>query len=162
MSPNVFSADSQKNARLRGKYDDIASGVDKCVFCDLKDKYILTEKKGLALTVNLFPYIDGQLLIVPRRHIESYSDVTPEEATTSFLLSQMAMTILREELGVKGVWVIVRDGDIGEESGKTVRHLHWNVMPYVPGLNTWNYQHLNITPLDLATKLRPVFEKMLG
>ena len=47
----------------------------------------------------------------------------------------------------------------GEIAGKTVRHLHWNIMPYVEGLNTWHFQEISITPLDLAKRLRNAQEK---
>lgn len=146
------------NARLSGEYDGLAAKIEttKCVFCDLREKYVLTEKKGLVLTVNIFPYIDGQMLVIPRRHIETIQDVTPEEAATNLYLSQLAVRVLKEEMDIDGVWMILREGQMGK-SGKTVRHLHWNVMPYRDGLNTWHYQELTITPLDLATKLRPAF-----
>jgi len=153
---DVFSKESQLNARTGGKYDELARNVGKCVFCDLKDKYILTEKDGMVLTVNLFPYIDGQMLVIPRRHVENLDELTEKEIKTSILLSKKAIKVLRKELKVDGVWLVLRDGGL---AGKTVRHLHWNIMPYVDGINTWHYQDITIAPIDLATKLRPVFAK---
>jgi len=157
MSKDFFSPESQLNARRSGIYNTAARSLDECVFCDLKSKYILTEKNRMVATVNIFPYIDGQLLIIPRRHIEKMSELKPKEWTTIFYLSQIAITVLREEMGIEGVWMVLREGEFGEKSGKTVKHLHWNIMPYSEKLNTWHYQELSVTPLDLATKLRPRF-----
>jgi diadenosine tetraphosphate (Ap4A) HIT family hydrolase len=151
---NPFSEESQINARVRGEYDQIAGTVNKCVFCDLKDKYILKEKNGLVLTVNIFPYIDGQLLVIPRRHVESFAELTGEEIITNFELTKTAIGILKKELKVEGLWLVLREGVLGEASGKTVSHLHWNIMPYMQGLNTWHYQEITIPPLKLAARLR--------
>ena len=155
---NRFGKDNQLNARLRGQYEDIAKNVEKCVFCDLRDKYILHEENGLVLTVNIFPYIDGQLLITPRRHVERFNELTEQEMITNLSLSKKAIEVLRREINVKGIWIILRDGEIGPISGKTVKHLHWNIMPYDTKLNTWHYQKITIAPINLAKRLRSFFD----
>ncbi|OGD00089.1 hypothetical protein A2972_01075 [Candidatus Amesbacteria bacterium RIFCSPLOWO2_01_FULL_47_33] len=156
-----FSTDNQLNLRLRGGYEKLAEKILKnsCPFCNLKEKYILAEKDGLVLTVNIFPYIDGQLMVIPRRHIKSFEEVTVEETVTNYFLSQLAITLLREELGVKGVWMLLRDGGLGSESGKTVEHLHWNILPYTDSLNTWHHQELSVTPAEMAVRLRSKIDK---
>ena len=153
---NLFSQKKQLNARLDGDYWKIAGKVneEKCVFCDLKDKYIIKREKDLVLTVNLFPYIDGQLLIVPIRHVENFSQLNINEIKQNFDLTKLGMRLLRQEIKVRGIWVILRDGNLGSQSGKTVKHLHWNIMPYEEGINTWHYQKITIPPIDLADKLR--------
>ncbi len=141
-------------ARKMGGYMDMAAKLDTgptCVFCQLKDKYIIAERDGLVLTANIFPYIDGQLMVVPRRHVERFSQVTEQEVMTNFYLSQLALTVLREEMGIENVWMILRDG---KSAGKTVTHLHWNILPYEEGLNTWNYRDITVPPVELATRLR--------
>ena len=74
-----FRTKNQLNARLEGKYHNIAENVGKCVFCDLRDKYVVTKQDQWILTVNIFPYIDGQVLVLPERHIENYHDLTNED-----------------------------------------------------------------------------------
>jgi len=159
MADDVFSQESQLNARLQGRYHDIAQGVGKCVFCDLREKYIVGEKDGLVLTVNIFPYIDGQMLVIPRRHVESFFELSEAEVMTAHQLMRRGVEMQKRELGIQGVWMILREGEQGSASGKTVKHLHWNILPYVPELNTWHYQTLTITPLDLAARLRKVFDE---
>jgi len=151
---DVFDPQVAMNARLSGEYHDIAENVGKCVFCDLREKYIVTEREGMVLTVNLFPYLDGHMMVIPRRHIEDFSEISESEWLEIRRLSQIGRKLLQEAMGIEGVWFILRDGQLGIKSGKTVKHLHWNIMPYQEGLNTWNYQTPTIKPVDLAEKLR--------
>ena len=125
--------------------------MSKCVFCDLRDKYIITKKKRSILTVNIFPYIDGQLIVLPKRHIESFDEVSKVELTEFHDLMKLAKKMLKKELGINDFWWILRDG---ETAGKTVKHLHWNLIPYTDDLNTWHYQKISIAPVNLAKRLK--------
>lgn len=146
-SKSYFSKNNQANARRDGEYENIASNVNKCVFCDLRKKYVVAEKSGVVLTVNLFPYNNGHLLVIPKRHIEDYRQVSDKEVIAYHNLAKDALKFLRSKLKVDGVWLLLRDG---MNSGKTVRHLHWQVIPYFEGLIEWNYQEIDLLPIDLA------------
>jgi len=147
------------NPRVSDWYNRVVSSLDKCVFCDLKDKYIITEENGLALTVNLFPYIDGHLLIIPRRHIERFSEITPQEWTTVHSLITLGVDLLKQGFGMEDSNILYREGGVG--SGKSLGHLHFHIMPCVPGFLDRNekgiyytYQELKLTPLAIARKLK--------
>ena len=71
-----------RDARTTGKYDDIWQSTGKCVFCDLRDKYVIYEENGVVLTIVLFAYIDGHCMIIPRRHVRSVKELTPVEWET--------------------------------------------------------------------------------
>ncbi len=75
------SAEELRQARANGTYDQLAAlaSESKCVFCDLREKFIISEDSGVVLTVNLAPYTDGHTLIIPRRHIERVDEMTDEE-----------------------------------------------------------------------------------
>lgn len=150
---DLFSGKNQLNARRGGQYEKLAEKAEaqKCVFCDLREKYIVSEQEGVVLTVNIFPYIDGHLLVIPRRHVESYLDLTDEEILLCNTLAKQGIKLLQDELRIEGVWLLIRDG---LNAQKTVKHLHWQVMPYVDGLNEWHHQEITIPPVDLAGKLR--------
>lgn len=147
-----FGSDSQKNARLNGEYWRIANEVEEkeCVFCDLKDKYIIQSTDSAVLTVNIFPYTNGQLMVIPRRHLVDISEITDDEMLTMHKLCCNGIDLLRS-LDLDNVWVLLRNGSV---AGKTVKHLHWNILPYTEGLNTWHYQEITLAPIDLAQKLR--------
>ena len=144
------------NARLKGTYQKHAENVDKCVFCDLKDKYVVIRQEGWVLTVNIFPYINGQVLVLPVRHIENFEELTDDDILTGNHLVKRGMDLLKKEMGIENFWVILRQGKI---AGKTVRHLHLNIMPYIDGINTWHNQEITVMPQDLADRLRGRYER---
>jgi dCMP deaminase len=143
-----------RDARTGGYYGKIWTTVGKCVFCDLRDKYIVYEENGIVLTVPLYAYIDGNLMIIPRRHIKSAKELTPEEWETVRKFMYIAKKMIRKVHGLKEMIYMVRDG--GNLVNSTVQdHLHVHCIPSDgPDLNTWNYRNLKYTPLENATLFR--------
>lgn len=149
-----------RDARLTGKYDSIWQNVGKCVFCDLREKYIVHEENGMVLTVALFAYIDGNVMIVPRRHIRSAKDLTPEEWEAARKLMYIAKKLIRKIYNIKGVQYLLRDGGITAQS--TVSdHMHIHVIPFdAPDLSIWNYRQLKYTPFENAELFRGQADKI--
>lgn len=137
-----------KIARTQDWYDSIWKTVGKCVFCDLRDKYILHEENGIVLTINLYPYIDGQMMAIPRRHVSSPKELSSREWETMRKFSYIAKKIIRKAHGHKGMWSLIREG--GEVANMTVTdHLHMQLVPFdAPDLCKWNYRELQYTPLE--------------
>jgi dCMP deaminase len=143
-----------RDARTKGYYDTIWQSVGKCVFCDLRDKYIFYEENGIVMTVALFAYIDGNFMILPRRHIRSVKELTAEEWRTVQKMMYIAKKIIKKAHGIKGLQFIVRDGGI--EAQSTVSdHLHMHAIPFdAPDLSVWNYRELKLTPYENAERYR--------
>lgn len=139
-----------RDARTGGYYGKIWTTVGKCVFCDLRDKYVVMEENGMVMTVALFAYIDGNVMIMPRRHVKSVKELTSDEWETARKMMYVAKKMIRKIYGIKGIQYIIRDGGI--EAQSTVSdHLHVHVMPFdAPDLSTWNYRKLKYTPLENA------------
>lgn len=139
-----------RDARTGGYYGKIWTTVGKCVFCDLRDKYVFHEENGIVMTVALYAYIDGNFMIVPRRHVRSVKELTPEEWDTMRKFLYIGKKLVRKVHGHKGVQYLIRDGGITAQS--TVSdHLHLHVIPFdAPDLSTWNYRQLKYTPLENA------------
>ena len=144
---------SNYNSRTYGSYAKIWQSTGKCVFCDLREKYIIAEKDGVVLTVNIFPYIDGHLLIIPRRHIEDFDDCTSLEWETIKYLSTLGKKLLKRSLDVKDVWFVYRIAK-GFKAQKTVAHAHAHLIPYSEKLFKWEFQKIETSPEVLADKLR--------
>lgn len=135
-----------RDARVTGNYEDIWQSVGKCVFCDLKDKYILFEENGVALTITLFAYIDGHMMIIPRRHVRSVKELTTSEWETMRKLMYIAKKMIRDVHGIKGMQLVQKDG---ADAQSTVEHLHFHAIPFdAPDLAVWNYRQLQRTPLE--------------
>jgi diadenosine tetraphosphate (Ap4A) HIT family hydrolase len=139
-----------RDARTGGYYGDIWTSVGKCVFCDLRGKYIVHEENGVVLTVPLFAYIDGNLMIIPRRHVKSVKELTAEEWEIVRKFMYVAKKIIRKVHGLKDIQYVLRDG--GAAVNSTVQdHLHVHCIPSDgPDMTVWNYRKLKYTPLENA------------
>lgn len=138
-----------RDARTTGQYDKIWQTVGKCIFCTSeRDQYNILEENGLVLTINVFAYIDGHLMIVPRKHIASVKELTPSQWETARKMMYLAKKLIREVHGVKGMQTLIRDGGIVAQS--TVSdHLHIHCIPFdAPDLSVWNYRKLKYTPVE--------------
>lgn len=149
-----------RDARTGGYYGDIWTTVGKCVFCDLKDKYIFFEENGMVMAVALFAYIDGNLMIIPRRHVKSVKELTDSEWETARKMMYIAKKMIRKVHGIKGLQYIIRDGGI--EAQSTVSdHLHIHCIPFdAPDLSSWNYRKLKYTPLENANLYKEQSKKI--
>src|SRR6185295_12686208 len=96
--------DKKRNARTSGEYTQIWQNTGKCVFCDLKDKYIIHEENGIVLTINIYPYIDGQMMAIPRKHITSPKELTELEWDTMRKFNYLAKKLMKKVHGYKGMW----------------------------------------------------------
>lgn len=149
-----------RDARFTDRYDDIWQSVGKCVFCDLRDKYIFFEEHGIVMTVSLFAYIDGHFMIVPRRHIRSTKELTQLEWNTVRKFTYIAKKIIKDVHGVKGMQLVQKDGSSAQST--VDQHLHFHCIPFdAPDLSVWNYRQLKYTPLESADLYRKAGKKLL-
>ncbi len=139
-----------RDARITGEYDNIWQNVGKCAFCNLNDKYVIYEENGIVLAVALYAYIDGHMMIIPRRHVRSVKELTPSEWETMRKLMYIAKKLIRSVHGIKGMQIVQKDG---VEAQSTVEHLHLHCVPFdSPDLNVWNYRKLANTPIENTNK----------
>ncbi len=134
-------------------YEEAWKEAGKCVFCDLRDKYIIAEKNKIILAVNLYQYIDGHLLIIPRRHFEDFLETTADEWETMLHLAKLGIERLRARIGIEEVLFLDRAPG-GFAAGKTVKHAHAHLIPFSKELFKWKSQEVSIHPEVLAKKLR--------
>ncbi len=146
--------DLTKTARTSGEYAKIWQNTGKCVFCDLKDKYIIWEENDLVLTINLYPYLDGHLMAIPRSHISSPKELSPAQWETIRKFSYIAKKMLRKIYGYKSMWTLIREG--GTKAQMTVTdHLHVQFIPFdAPDLCQWNFRELKYGAEENAQKYK--------
>jgi histidine triad (HIT) family protein len=149
-----------RDARFTKQYDGIWKSVGKCVFCDLRKKYVFFEENGVVMTVSLYAYIDGHLMIIPRRHIRSPKELTQLEWDTIRKFAYIAKKLVREVHGTKGMQIVQKDGS---EAQSTVdQHLHFHCIPFdAPDLCEWNYRKLQYTPIESAQLYRTARKKII-
>lgn len=147
-----------RDARFTGTYHTIWQEVSKCVFCDMREKYIMHEENGVVLTVALYAYVDGHMMIIPRRHVRSVKELTPLEWETVRKFMYLAKKMIRNVHGIKGVQFIQKDG---ADAQGTVEHIHFHCIPFdAPDLSIWNYRKLKHTPIENAQMYQKQAKKL--
>lgn len=150
-----------RTARVSGAYDTIWQTVGRCVFCDhdaTEKRHEVYEENGVYMTVPAYAYVDGHLLVIPRRHVRSVKELTPLEWETMRKLFYLAKKMIRETHGIKGMQIVQKDG---ADAQSTVEHLHFHCIPFdTPTLSTWNYQELENTPYENAEAYRVHADKL--
>lgn len=105
-------------------YSDFLKTIEKCPFCENEDRR-LKQTKTAFLTYSLAPYAKHHLLVIPKRHITSFTTLKPAEEKDIDALIMAGMKLLHK-LRHKNISVLVRDGDSSE---KSVAHLHYHLIP---------------------------------
>jgi diadenosine tetraphosphate (Ap4A) HIT family hydrolase len=111
------------------------------------------------MTIALFAYTDGHMMVIPRRHVRSAKELSPSEWETMRKMFYLAKKMIREAHGIKGMQIVQKDG---AEAQSTVEHLHFHCIPFDdPSLSTWNYHQLKNTPLENTALYREKSEKFV-
>jgi UDP-N-acetylglucosamine pyrophosphorylase len=100
-------------------------GSEVCPICRLLregDDAVLLRENGLAVLLPKEPYNAGHLLVVPERHIVSYSSLGPEEAEAYLALGQRAERWCDEAYHPQAM-------NLGHNSGRPGEHLALHVIP---------------------------------
>ena len=148
----------------------VSGGTDStaCVFCaalDDEDAAPLMLFRGRACFVilNLFPYNNGHLLVVPNRHVASLNDATEVERFELIDLTRRAEIALTEAYAPNGMNMGI---NLGKPAGAGVPgHLHMHVVPRWSGDTNFMtvVGQTRVLPEELpatADKLRPIFERL--
>lgn len=141
-----------------------------CVFCaalaaEDAESLVLHKGRDCFVVLNLYPYNNGHLMVVPNRHIAALSDATPQERCELMDLTRLAELALTEVYRPQGLNVGM---NLGRAAGAgVVDHMHIHVVPR--WLGDANFMSVigetRVLPEDIATtagRLRPVFQRLAG
>ncbi|CAM3678493.1 HIT family protein [Polynucleobacter antarcticus] len=104
--------------------------MPNCPFCTLPaDRIIDSNEYGLVIRDG-FPVSPGHTLIIPKRHIGSWFEITEEEQLGLLSLQARAQKILEKEFKPDGYNIGINDGPA---AGQTVPHLHIHLIPRFKG-----------------------------
>ena len=138
---------------------------DGCVFCKeslRQEDLILLEGKTAYVMLNLYPYINGHLMIIPYRHVCKLDDLTPEEKLEMFQLIDISVKSLEDCMHPEGFNVGI---NLGKAAGAGVDdHVHVHVVPrWIGDTNFMTIiGEVRVIPDDLIKtweRLVPVFRK---
>jgi len=101
-----------------------------CPFCSLPvERFVLESAYAVALR-DAFPVSPGHTLIIPRRHVASFFDVTDAERSDLMSLLAAARDDLDREFRPAGYNIGINDG---AAAGQTVPHVHVHLIPRFAG-----------------------------
>ena len=104
--------------------------MSDCPFCTLPRPRIL-RASDLGLVVrDAFPISPGHTLIIPKRHIGSFFDLSSDEREDLMSLVFTAKAELAAEFKPDGFNIGINDGPV---AGQTVPHLHIHLIPRYKG-----------------------------
>jgi ATP adenylyltransferase len=135
ISSLALRSDMRKNLFIPGKMAYIRGeqkpNVD-CILCAIvaeSDKVARLEayRSELSLvTLNLYPYAPGHLMVFPKRHITDPRMLTAEESVDLCNLQGMCLDVLDHVYSPHGYNIGYNIGDAG---GASIAHLHLHIVP---------------------------------
>ena len=102
-----------------------------CPFCRVESEREVIASSALSLAFfDGFPVSPGHTLIIPRRHVASFFDLTKEERQDLLSLLDHVKCIIEEKYHPDGYNVGV---NVGEAAGQSVLHVHMHLIPRYKG-----------------------------
>ena len=106
--------------------------TDGCVFCLAQartepESLVVTRGQTCFVVLNLYPYNNGHVMVVPNRHVGSLAEATSPELSELMLLTRRAEIALTEAYRPHGMNLGI---NLGRPAGAGVPgHLHMHVVP---------------------------------
>jgi ATP adenylyltransferase len=98
-----------------------------CIFCDMKEIRIIYESDLAYVVYDGYPVTEYHSLIIPKRHAETYFDLSAQEREDCHqLLVESKAQILKKDATVDGFNIGINSG---ESAGQTVFHCHIHLIP---------------------------------
>ena len=143
-----------------------ASSTD-CIFCDASASHnvdlLLIKGRHSYVILNLYPYNNGHVMVVPQRHLSALEALTPEEQVELMQFTRLSEMALTEAYRQHGLNVGI---NLGKAAGAGIEnHLHIHLVPRWSGDTNFMTAvgETRVLPEDLtatAARLRPIFEKL--
>ena len=109
----------------------MADPISDCLLCALPSKDILAEDRNWVVTREPYPVTPGHVVIVSKRHVSSYFDLTDEErGDLHDRLVAAKAAIVADDDTVSGFNIGMNDG---VDAGQTIFHCNAHLIPRRPG-----------------------------
>ena len=98
-----------------------------CLFCNAKESGIAAENEFAYASYDSYPVSDFHCLIIPKRHVKDYFEMSDEEILAcNDLIMKIKNEILAKDKTVKAFNIGTNAGKI---SGQTIMHCHIHLIP---------------------------------
>jgi len=122
-----------------------------CLFCRIsgqkrdEENLILHGGDDTFVVMNRFPYNNGHLMVVPRRHCTDLESLQAQEIAELFHLLKLSIRVLATSLSPDGYNVGI---NLGKAAGAGMEHVHIHIVPRWSGDS-------NFMPVLSDTKVIP-------
>jgi len=128
--------------------------MDNCIFCKIikgeLPSYTIYEDDIVKAFLDIEPFSDGHILIIPKKHFENMYDIDVETLKNIEDISRKIGKLLKEKLNCVGITRLQNN-----EYGQAVKHYHMHIIP------RYKNDKLNFS-LNLEKKLpEEIFEKII-
>jgi ATP adenylyltransferase len=138
-----------------------------CIFCNTtepgREELILVRGRSSFVILNLYPYNNGHLMVVPNRHVPTLHASTGDELAELMHLTRHAEMALAEAYKPQGINIGI---NLGRPAGAGVLdHLHVHVVPRWNGDTNFMtvVGETRVLPEALTetrARLKPIFERL--
>ena len=104
-----------------------------CVFCTKgtedrdAENYVLHRAEYCFVLMNIYPYNNGHIMVVPYRHISDYDDLEDHEAMEMTALTRRFIRVLKKTLAPHGFNTGMNLGDVA--GAGIAAHVHMHIVP---------------------------------
>lgn len=111
----------------------LSTKADDCIFCCSQDNncdnknYIVHRSKFSFVMLNLYPYNNGHVMVIPNRHVSTLTEIPEKELFDLISLIKKTEMILKKLYNCEGLNV---GANIGKAAGAGVdQHIHFHMVP---------------------------------
>ena len=98
-----------------------------CLFCNIKEGGVVHENDFAYASFDSYPVSKDHCLIIPKRHIKDYFELSKEELIACDKLVKIVKDeIINNDQSVKGFNL---GTNIGKVSGQSIFHCHFHLIP---------------------------------
>ena len=98
-----------------------------CLFCKTKNEDIIDENEFAYATFDSYPVSSLHCLIIPKRHVKDYFELSEEEVTgCDQLIKKIKSRVENDDETVKGFNIGINSGKV---AGQSIMHCHIHLIP---------------------------------
>ena len=104
--------------------------VEECIFCQVPKDEIVAESDLCLAFYDRYPVSPGHMLIIPKRHVASYFELTADEINAMQTMLLEMKDVVQELYKPDGFNIGV---NVGEAAGQSIFHVHMHLIPRYTG-----------------------------
>ena len=104
--------------------------MEECIFCQVPKDEIVAESDLCLAFYDRYPVSLGHMLIIPKRHVASYFELTEDEVNAMQTMLFEMKDVVQELYKPDGFNIGV---NVGEAAGQSIFHVHMHLIPRYTG-----------------------------